>query len=285
MSLLALLAASAPVMEPAPGPAPAVERPATTDADTLALRPAVSALSLAVGPDRTHKTITSAIAAVPAGTTADIIVDPGVYMETVTTRDGGLRLFGAGPGVQVVAPDNATAVGVLDTKGSVYVEGMEFILPPTTTGNWPKYPLHGTSVGVTAFVDVRFTARNTTTAQGRPSAVGADMNNGSTTTFLRCVFDGASNGAMATNLHGWSTNTTPLTVIFADCTTVKAQTTGYDDLGSGLADEVWVIGHTGGLDLKAKGTNVTLHTDWTGPLAAGSTTLRDTRTDWPRVRA
>lgn len=269
---------------------PARLRPATTDPDTLALRPDRQIVQTRrVGPDRDYPTITAALAGLPtvdpATQIVDIIIDPGTYRETVTTPAAGtVALFGAGPGAQVIAPDDAKAVGVLTTGGSVYVEGMEFVLPATTTGTWPKYPLHGTSSGSSAFVDVTWTARNTTIAQGRPSAVGADMGPRSTTTFLRNVFDGTTGSGLATNLHGWAANTDPLTVVFADCTTVQTQTTGYDSLGSGQADEVWIIGQKGGTDIMAKGTATRLHTDWTGPITSSSTTLRDARTDWPRVR-
>jgi hypothetical protein len=170
----------------------------------------------------------------------DVVIAAGTYVEKVGGDDY-VNLIGAtGDPADVVIESNVTAgiTGVLHQFGPGYIEGItlrSYGVGAADTG--PKYPLHVTTGGPGAFVAVncRFTSTNT----GGAGSFGMDGGAGLFAYFYGCAFSHLSSGLM--NAHGGSGNTTPVVVVWEDCTNNGPFT--YDEQGA-ATDDIWLIDST-----------------------------------------
>lgn len=298
-NLLVLAAAAAAAFGstvPPPGPDPDPDPPVTLaipdpiDATVAAMRPAGRSLGLftvsPTDPEADYTTVGAAIEAAKAVQIAagkqdavawpsslgpdyrvDIVLGPGTYEEHV----GGsawINLYAAA-GTElgdVVIYDDTSSSGVLHCFGATYVEGIALVCGGTgigypAAGSGPKYPLHLGADGTLTFVNVRLVP--TQEAGSATAAVGMDGDDGTQVTFYKCDIQDSPSSTWLANMHSASGNTVPLILAFIDCT--LANVVQYDDLGTGLADQVYFIGNTGG-SLSVDGANVVIHTSGTWPI-------------------
>jgi hypothetical protein len=218
----------------------------------------------------------------------DIIVGPGTYNEVVGTG-AWINLYGStGNPADVKITSDAAGEGTLRVWGAFYMEGVTVESTPPASGTGQKYPLHLTAGPDTnSFVNCRFITTNSV-AMGSGAAIGMDGDSGSYTLFYGCGITAIVGADWAANMHGFAANTTPLDVVFVDCTSNGKIV--YDTLNSGLADKVyWIGGSTSGLTVigtaavttvdpaattgTVTATNVVSSDVW--PLADGATSSRD----------
>lgn len=277
LSLLASTSGTTPPVDP-PDP-PNLWPVAAENTDVAAMRPSV-ARAYTVGSTGTYSTIQSAInaaAALPGTDRTLIVVQPGTYAECIAPTARTPVISTTGNSADVVLADSTDALlGVLDSTGGTYVEGITFRRTGTNAGN-PKYPQHhsATAGTVSAYVNCRFEALDAT-APGAPSGIGMDGYPGSLSIWYGCDLTQSVVG-QATNLHGWASNTSPLRVALVNCTGDGKGEATYNSLST-LADEVWVVGCSGFTSIRALGSATILHTDWTGSIDAANV---DGDTDWP----
>lgn len=187
----------------------------------------------------------------------DIVIGPGTYHEVVGTG-AWINFYGAtGNPADVVITSNAAGEGTVRTWGPGYFEGITIESTQPTSGTGQKYPLHLTSgPRTTAFVNCKMITTNTV-ATGSGAAIGQDGDSGSHTLFYGCEIQAVPGADWATNLHGKSSNTAPLEVVFVDCTSNRPVV--YDELASGQADKVyWIGGTTNGLTVEGAATVTTI---------------------------
>jgi hypothetical protein len=192
----------------------------------------------------------------------DIIVAAGTYTEELGAGSW-VNLVGAtGDPDDVVIQTNATGGGVFHPFGPLYVEGIRFnaLTNGGAPDTGPKYPVHLTTggPGAAVFVACKFISTN----PGGSGSFGMDGGGGLFVYFYDSDFS-APGGVM--NLHGGTGNTTPVVVVWENCTNNGDFT--YSEDGS-ATDDVWLIGSTGGA-LDTTGA-VTEHTAGTPPRPAGA---------------
>lgn len=216
-----------------------------------------------VGAARTYTTISAGItyaATLRTGTQrALVIVDPGSYTEQATTVPY-VDLVGAtaDPADVVLHHPAPSGGSPLNTGGGpVYVGGITCRLDAGTHGGSGTYSWHHHGSDVTILELVLFDSE-----AGTEAGFGMDGDTGSLTYLIDCAATAGS-----TNLHGQLTNAEPLR--FAVVRGTYALTFAYNDLESGKADELWLVGVTATSWLTF-GTGVIVHTDGAVTEAGGS---------------
>lgn len=265
---------------------------AASDGTVQMMRPNGNRLArLVVAPSGgTHTSITAAVTAAVALQGADgphperrvdVWVKPGTYPGHIALPPW-VALY-AQPGTVTVTTTNGDGLGTLETSGDCYVEGITFDRSPYsgegTAPTNPKYPLHHVAARTSVFAGCTFTT-SATASGGYPSAMGADVIGGTTTVFYACDFTTTAAGQLATNFHGWSDNTSPLTVIYAKC--LSNGTINHNTLNSGQPDQAWFVGNEVG-SVRVLGSSAKVHlsgnTLATTPDFGGATT--DATSNWP----
>jgi hypothetical protein len=193
----------------------------------------------------------------------DIIIAAGTYDEALGGDDW-INLIGAtGDPTDVVVETDTTGGGTLHQFGPNYVEGITFNALELTgvADTGPKYALHITTGGPGAFVAINcvFASVN----GGGAGSVGMDGGAGLFAYFYGCAHSHLSSGAM--NVHGGAGNTTPVVVVWEQCT--NNGPFAYDEQGS-ATDDIWLISSTP-MTLNTGGTT-TDHTTGTPPRPTGA---------------
>lgn len=276
-------------------PSPTAAYPPALDNLQALLRPELPAVAtLYVGRGKQYATLTEAIAAVDSKRSGppaphnrvDIIVSPGVYVENLKppTHIGIIGATGS-PDDVVIQGINAqpSFVGVLYTRGSLYMEGVTVYQPPGVEGVSqfnPKYPIHHDHHGTLVMSHCKLTAMNRFSGGGG-TCLGVDGGDAGMIFAYKTVFEGITGAS--TNSHGPNTNdTAPITNIYVDCT--MSSSTGYNALDTS-SGTLYLMGATTCQGVTTKGPNVTLVLDpaaTVGPVTASG--LVEYGTSYPEVR-
>lgn len=253
-------------------PSPTAAYPPALDELQENLRPEYRATeTLYVGPRKQYQTITSALAAIKrAGAPAphnrvDVIISPGVYVENLKPPTH-IALIGATGNPEDVTIRGINAqkdfVGVLYTRGSIYLEGLTIEQPPglETLSRQeqftPKYPVHHDHQGTMILSNCVLTARSAL-AGGGGTCLGVDGGEAGLILAHRTRFESVA--GVNVNSHGPNSATGwAITNIYIDCTLDSS--TGYQSLDASTG-EVYIMGSTTAKGIKTGGPSVSLTLD------------------------
>jgi hypothetical protein len=210
----------------------------------------------------------------------NIVVASGTYTEFGVTPPPWAAVYAENPADpplvrHVVTGDASVITGVVVTGQGIYWEGVNIELDRTTSAlGWPKYPVHhsATSTGTSIFAACTLFA--TSGGSIIPGvSIGADMESNSTT----LLYD-VDMPSGVTNMHGYVTNTGPITTMFVNCTGLEL---GARDDGGAAGSQLWFVGGSS-TTVKAGGVGTTLHLD---PATVVTTVTKDgpqdASTAWP----
>lgn len=285
MSLLALLAATS---GEAMGGGTVDPLPATADATLRAIRPNGRRIGLlTVGAGKDYANIKDANAAAKALQTTrlaaegasnltpnyrvDVVVDPGTYVgEVVSGRF--VAFYANGSGVLLKQnPTGTPALGVLETTGDTYWEGINITQDDEPDAFRPKYPIHAQGKGTSIYANCTLTNNESDVT----TAFGMDGYDGGTTLLYKVTM-----GPGGTNSHGAVGTRVPQTTMYVDCVTPGVNWNAMNDIA---ADHLWVVGGIVNI-VSMAGVASTMHLDPATVVSGSSTPVsgsKDARTDWP----
>lgn len=249
-------------------PSPTAAYPPARDDLQALLRPEFAPVAtLYVGEGYQYQTLVEAVAAVDSKRTGqpaphnrvDIVLAPGRYVGNVKppTHIGIIGATG-NPDDVIIEGVNAQSgfMGVLFTRGSLYMEGMTIYQPPGVEGvpqfN-PKYPIHHDHNGTLIMSYCKLTAMNLYSGGGG-TCMGVDGGEAGLIFAHKTIFEGIAGAS--TNSHGPNTApAAPITNIYVDCTLSSG--TGYNSLDNS-SGALYLMGATTCQGVTTKGANVAL---------------------------
>lgn len=278
-------------------PSPTAAYPPARDELQALLRPEFAPVAtLYVGEGKPYRTLAEAVAAVDSkrsGAPAphnrvDIIVSPGTYVGNIKppTHIGIIGETG-NPEDVVIQGVNAQReyVGVLYTRGSLYLEGVTIHQPPSIEGLSrqeqfnPKYPIHHDHHGTLVLSYCKLKA-DSALSGGGGTCLGVDGGEAGLIFAHKTAFESVA--GVNVNSHGPNTAEAPITNIYVDCDLNSG--TGYQSLDSS-SGALYLMGTTRTTGVRTAGPSVSLTIDpaaSAGQVQAAGPLIYDTA--YPEVR-